>query len=800
MIINYFKVLIRNLWKNKFLSLLNILGLAVGMTCYLLIFQYSTYELSYDGFHRHKNDIYRLQRDVYMNNALELSIAATSYNIGPTMKQEYPEVEEVARCYRFPENIVSYKEKKYNDEKIYVSEPSIFTVFSILVSKGDPKTSLSGPNKVMLSESTARKYFGAQDPMGKMLKIANKANEYLCIITGVFKDLPENSHLKFDMLLSLNTVFAANYSDWVFTTFHTYILLTPGTDPNSIKAKLPAFIKKYIVKHVARAAQWEIKLQPLRDIYLYSDLMYDTENGDGKAAYILLIIAFVILVISWINYVNLATARAMERAREVGIRKVIGSSRGQLIKQFLSESVLANIIPIIAAVILFILLVSFLSDLTGKNIPGLTGGCGFWWNLFLMYILGSVLSGLYPAFVLSSFRPVDVLNRSKFSQTASGSFLRESLVVFQFTASVVLIIFSLSVQTQIEYMRNTDLGIDMDKVVGIRLPATRVDQAYIENVTSFETEMLTFPGIESVTASSNLPGSDPLFKRLTWKNGTTPNEGKAVSVIFVDYDFFSTYRIKMAAGRSFAREYGTDQNAVVLNEAAAKSLGFSSPGKALDDFITIFGLGKLKVIGVIKNYHQQSLKKNHDALAFVYGPLYKNYYSLKLNTPHIDETLTKIKDKWDQIFPGYPFEYHFLDDYFNSQYQADRQFGRVLGIFVVLGIIITCLGLLGLTYFSTLQRRKEIAIRKSIGATAADIMGLLTKNIVKLTVIATLAAWPIAYIFTDNWLKDYAFRIGIPLFPFIFSGFLIIFIALLAVAYHTTAAARANPVDALREE
>jgi putative ABC transport system permease protein len=795
----------RNLWKNKFFSFLNIAGLAIGMTCYLLIFKYVTFELSYDDLHENKDNIYRIQRDIYENNALKDSLAKESYNMGPAMKEEFPEVEDIVRGTPFTSNTVRYEEKIFRDEKIYITESSIFNVFSFRLLQGEPGTCLDGPNSLLISQSAAKKYFGSQDPMGKTIRILSRGNEYSCMINGIFEDVPENSLLQFDFLMSISTLYGTSFSDWIYSVFHTYVLLTPGAAPGSLEAKFPGFINKYILQHVPRAANWKLLLQPLEDIYLYSDITFDTKNGNGKMVYFLMVIAFLILVISWINYVNLSTARAMERAREVGMRKVMGSSRTQLIRQFLTESILVNIIPIITAFILFILFIPYLRDLTGKGIPLSAGDYWFWLNLLGLYAAGSLLSGLYPAFVLSSFKPVTVLKRTKLSQTTGGTLLRKVLVIFQFAASVILIILTFTVYQQLQFMRNRDLGININRMLGIRLPSTPMNQEYIENVTSLKTELLRYPAIQNMTGTSAIPGSSISLQRLTWKANTDFKTGKYISIVFVDYDFLPTYRLERLAGRNFSEEFGTDSdNAVILNEAALKSLGLGDPESALDRRISIWGMlnESCQVIGVTKNYHHQSLKKSYDPIVFILQPNIKVYYSIKLapSNTNTTETLSIVRQKWDDIFPGYPFDYFFLDDHFDRQYQADKQFGKVLGIFVVLAVIITCLGLLGLSYFTTFQRTKEIGIRKSFGANIRDILFLLTKDIVRLVVFATVLAWPAAYLIIDNWLKSYAYRIGIPWPVFFFAGLLTALFALLTVAYHSTLAARANPIKALREE
>ncbi len=802
MLTSYFKVLLRNVGKNKFFSILNMSGLAIGMTCYLLIFQYVSFELSYDGFHENDSNIYRLQRDVYRDNELNRSSALTSFNVGPAMEKEFPEVILAARCAKFTNNTVSYEDRTFRDENIYVGESKLFNVFSFRFLQGDPETALSEPNQVVVSQSIAKKYFDTENVLGKRIRIENKRGAFSCMISGVLEDIPENSHLKFNMMISLKSAFGPSFSDWVYSTVHTYLLLTPAGDPNALAEKFPDFIQKYIIQHVPLASGFEFILQPLREIYLYSNISDDTENGNGESVYFLLIIAILILVISWINYVNLSTARAMERAREVGIRKVMGGHRLQLIKQFLLESLLVNIIPVSIAIILFFLFIPSIRELVGKNISlNMFGDSLFWLNVLLLYTVGSLLSGLYPAFVLSGHRPVSVLNRSKFSQTTGGTRLRKILVTFQFAASVVLIILTYTVYKQLNYMKNTDLGIDLDHIAAVPLPSTPLNSAYIKNANSFKTELSRYTSIKSIAGSGYVPGSQPRFQRLTWKQGQDFKTGKIQSILFVDYDFLPTYRLEFLAGRNFSKEYGTDKAAVVVNEEALRLLGYESPETALDKGVEIWNLpGIWKIVGVVKNYYHQSLKKKYDPIIFIMNTTFKNYYSLKLEPSDIKGALRVIGEKWGGHFPGVPFDYFFLDEHFERQYQADNLFGDVLGGFVLLSIVITCLGLLGLSAFSTQQRTKEIGIRKSFGAETNDILRLLTGDIVKLVAVAAAAAWPIAYYLGDSWLKNYVSRIGIPWFFFIVSGVLITGIALLTVGYHSIKAARSNPVDSLREE
>jgi len=803
MIQNYVKILSRNLLKNKFFSLLNMLGLAVGMTCYLVIVQYVNFEFSYDGFHENNDNVYRLKQDIYVNNVMTESRAIVSNNVGPVMKTEYPEIKEFTRLSKIEKNLIVVNEQKFSNEKIFVADPTVFKVFTFPALRGDVVKALEIPDSAVITQSAARKYFGNQDPMGKMIEVMEEVGKVTCQVNGILKDVPENSHLKFDILLSYKAIYPESYSDWVFWDFYTYFLLNPGADPHKLEAKFPQFIQKYIIAAVPLATRWKFSLQPLKDIYLYSDINYDTANGNGKAMYFLLIAAFLILVISWINYVNLSTARSMERAREVGVRKVLGSYRMQLIKQFLSESLLINIIPVVISVVLSFLFLPVLRDLTGKMIPSfLSGNIWFPINLFLLYVVGSLLSGLYPALVLSSFKPVTVLKRTKLSQTTGGNILKKALVIFQFMASSILIIAALTVYSQINFLKNKDLGINFERLLGVELPATPLEDQSIRNANSFKTEILKYPGIESVAGSTIIPGSDRISRRLSYRANTDFTTGQVQAVAIVDYDFIPTYRIKLIAGRNFSKDFITDTASIVINEESLKILRFENPQDALNQDIIVFGIGSLKIIGVMKNYHIQSLKRQCDPMILFLQPNIKNYYSIKFDATNkrIGNTISLIKETWDKIFPGIPFNYYFIDDRFNNLYKDDMQFGKTIGLFVILALLVTCMGLLGLTYFSTVQRTKEIGIRKVFGANVGEIVRLFTNDIVKLVAVGVVLSWPIAYWAVDNWLKNYAYRITMPWIYFVLSGVIIVLIALATVSYHAFGAARMNPVTAIREE
>jgi len=780
---------------------MNILGLSIGMTCYLLIFQYVSFETGYDRFHENRDNIYRVQRNVFRDNKLNAGYAKTSFSLGPALKEEFPEITEALRCLSHNINIVSCRGRRYRNEKVLIAESSIFKIFSFKLIKGDPGTALSKPGQVAISCSLAKKYFGPRDPLGKTIHIADRQRNNACTITGVFEDVPGNSHLQFDMLVSLETFANPGYTDWVYCTVFTFILVSPDADPELLEAKLPGFINKYIIKPVPLAKYWKFHLQPLRDIYLYSNLTYDTQNGNGQIAYLLFVIALLILIISWFNYINLQVARSLERAKEIGIKKVMGSHRFQLVKHFLFESIVITVIPVFIALILAELFIPYLRELTGKNIPLFRfSNNWFWMNTLVLYLVSALLTGGFPAVVLSALKPSSVLRKGKWSQTTIGITFKKYLTLFQYAVSSMLIVFTLIVYRQIQYMRNTDLGMDTGQMLILKFPYSTIDGQYKQFASDFKKELLLFPGILSTTYSSHIPGSPPNLDRLTWLKDTDFKSGKILSIIFIDAHFIPTYKMKVIAGRNFHLQK-EPQNTVVLNEEARKMLGFTSPQNAVNKRISSYQIhDDLEIIGVIKNYHHQTLKKNLDPIVFIRGPDYYRYFSVKMDPTDIDQTLGKIKQKWKKYFKGFSFQYFFLDDYFNRQYAVDRQFGLVMGTFTLLAIMINCIGLFSLNYLDSLRRTKEIGIRKSFGASRGDILRLLTGNILKLILTAVIFAWPVAFLVAREWLNSFAYHISIPFSSFIASVFILIVISLLTVGYNSLAAASKNPADILREE
>ena len=801
MLKNYFKTALRNLVKHKVFSLVNIFGLALGIAACLLILQHVRFERSYDVFHQKGDRIYRVQQNRYEEGKLSTAWAAGAAGIGPAVQAEVPEVEAYAKLNKRG-GVLSYKNEKFREEKIYAATDAFLTMFSYPVIKGKAAGALAEPNTAVLTASTAKKYFGSEDPIGKIISL-NKEEDYK--VTAVVEDMPANTHLKFEVLLSFITYIKLTSSDadigFNWDGFYTYLLLKPGANVKAVEEKISKVAaKKNDPEGTSKFKTIDLTLQPLKDIHLTSNFMGEAEvNGNGKSVSFLLLIAIFIIVIAWINYINLSTARALERAKEVGVRKVMGSYRGQLIRQFLFESFVINFLAVILALLLVVISLPLFNSITGKAVSfSLLRDSGFWIALVSIFIGGTFLSGLYPAFVLSSFRPIEVL-KGKLTRTRHGNALRQALVIFQFAASVALVVGTYSVYRQLKFMENQELGVQIDQTLVLRGPEV-TDSTYANKLQAFKTEMLRMPGVQKMTASSDVPGN-----KIGWNAGGISLVGSDKTnqyrIIGVDDDFTEAYGLKVIKGRTFSRQFASDTSAVLFNEAAVASLGFATPEEALNKQINFWG-DVFTIVGVVANHHQESLREKYDSYIYRLDARNNNFFSLKVGAgvQNWESLIQNAEQKWGQFFPGNPFEYFFLDEHFGEQYKADRQFGRTFGLFAVLAIIVACLGLFGLVSFVTTQRTKEIGIRKISGAGVSNILLLLTKDFIKPILIAFAIAAPVTYYLLQQWLQDYAFKITISPWMFILPALVILVLALVTISTQTIKVASANPVKSLRTE
>lgn len=816
MLINNLKVSARNLVKRKGFTLLNIAGLAIGITCCLLIFHYVSYERSYDTFESDSDNIVRLRLDSYQQGQLAWKSATSYPAFGPTMKKDFPEVEDFCRLIDWEGILANPKTNiKFKETKGYYADPSAIKMLGVQLTEGDANTALKSPDKIAISQTIAKKYFGNDEAIGKRFEVrsGNAPQAYGLEVSAVFKDYPQNSHLVIDYLISYNTLQQElnSYGDtsnssetaWGWYDFYTYLQLKRGTDMQKFESKLPAFCARYI-----DSRDWAknnniktvVSTIPLKDIHLYSNYNQEAEvNGSGEAVSFLFLIALFIIGIAWVNYINLSTARSVERAKEVGVRKVMGASRGELIRQFLSESFILNLIALILSLALFLLLLRPFDMFTERAGSAFyTMDSKYWLIFLLMFFGGTFLSGLYPAFVLSGYQPVTVL-KGVFKNTAGGVLLRKGLIITQFVISVVLIAGTIIVYKQVQFMRDQKLGANISQTLVLQGAESINDSLYSNVFQPFKTELLKVPGVRSVTASSSVMG-----KEIYWTNGIKrldipESKSNTMYHLGIDYDFIPSYDMKIIAGRNFSRDFKTDDRAVMLTETGVKQLGFKNAEEAINKKLRRNN-DTLTVVGVVASYHHQGLQKPLDPMIILLTPNVRQYYSVKLEGKNAQQMLAAIQNKWDRFFPSDPFNYFFLDDFFDQQYKADILFGKVFGLFAMLGIIIACFGLLGLSVYNVLQRTKEIGIRKVLGASEQSILVLLSKDFMKLVMIALVVAIPVGWFLMNKWLQNYAYRTDIAWWIFAIAGGLALLIALVTISVQAIKAALSNPVKSLRTE
>ncbi|MDP4149973.1 MAG: ABC transporter permease [Bacteroidota bacterium] len=805
MISNFLIIAWRNLSKHRVFSFINIFGLAIGIAASLLIFQYARFELSYDRFEPKGDRVFRLEQDRFNNGKLSTQWAAGAAGIGKLVKDNLPEVESYAHLHGTNGLVVNYKDKEFRENNtVFFANDAFLPMFGYTAQKGMQAESLKDVNTAVMTASAARRYFGSEDPIGKVISM-NKKKDFR--VTAVVSDPPPNTHFHFDILLSFATFIQMNgpgaETAWGWDGFYTYLLLRPGTDPAAFEKKMADLVHSQWGPQMKDTKEGiAFHLQPLRDIHLYSNYMFESEtNGNGRAVYFLLVIALFIIVIAWINYINLSTARSVDRAREVGVRKVLGSYRTQLVGQFVFESLLINALAVILGLLLVIGCLPVFNVITGKQISfSLLAEGWFWLVLTGLFLAGTFFSGFYPALVLSSFKPIAVL-KGRLAGTGHGALLRQSLVVFQFAASVVLMVGTFAVYRQLRFMQTLDLGIRVDRTMVLKGPNV-IDSTYMAKLSAFKEEMLHEPGIVSMTASTEVPGN-----KVKWNAGgirlvgSDPTRVQQYRVLGVDYDFMKTYGFHFLKGRDFSKEFRSDSAAVIFNEAAVRQLGFGQPGEALNKRIEFWGK-QYTIVGVVSNHHQESPQAAYDAHIFRLIPEVTDYYSIRFHGDenHSEAVMQAAKRQWAAFFPGNPFDYFYLDDHYAQQYKADEQFGKTFGVFAVLAIFISCMGLLGLASFVTIQRTKEIGIRKIIGAGTPGILLLLTRDFVKPVLLSFVLAVPVTWWLLHRWLENYASRIAVSPWMFVLPALLILVIAMGTIATQTLKAASANPSRSLRSE
>jgi len=779
----------------------------------MLIFQYVSYEKNYDKFPENQKQIVRLRLDSYQQGKLAWQSAVVYPAIGPTIKKDYPEVEDFCRL--LPLNVTFANAQtniKFRETHGYFADPSAIKMLGVQMLNGDPGKVLNNPDNIIISETMAKKYFGISDAVGKQLQILGSRDRSYQV-AGVFKDHPHNSHLTVNYLASYATLVSqlkANgdtsnsaQTSFGWYDFYTYLQLKPGIELKEFESKLPAFCDRYInsqERNKVNNLKYTLSIIPLSDIHLYSNYKYEAGvNGNGRAVSFMFLIGFIIMAIAWVNYINLSTARSVERGREVGVRKVLGAGKTQLIRQFLVESVLMNLIAVLIGFVVFKLLSSTFNQLMGREDPTLISMSNASWLLFMiLFATGTLLSGVYPAFVKSGYKPVSVL-KGAFKNTSRGLLLRKGLIIGQFGISVILIAGTIIVFRQVNFMRHQDLGININQTLVLDGATSLRDSIYPGTYQPFKEELLRQTGIQSVAASTNVPGQE-IFWTTGVKRLDPPNsESIILHHLGVDYDFIPQFQLKMISGRNFSKEFSTDENAAILNETAVSTLGFKNSLEAVGQKI-IRRRDTLTIIGVVQSFHHQGLQKAIDPQIILLVPDSRDAYSIKLSSADMPKTVATVENIWAKHFPNDPFNYFFLDDFYNQQYKADQRFGKVFSLFSMLAILIACLGLLGLSSYNILQRTKEIGIRKVLGASTQNVVYILAKDFLKLVLIAFVVAVPLTWWLMHNWLQEFAYRINIGWWIFLIAGAIAIAIALVTVSFLAIKAAVANPVKSLRTE
>ncbi len=796
---NYLSVAVRNLRRHPAYSLINISGLAIGMATCILILMYIQDELSYDRYHPHADRVYRIVDDIE-SGGQTVQTAGTPSGWGPALKRDFPEIELLVRMRGTGSAwLVDLGNTIYYERKVIWAESDLLNMFSIPLVAGDPGTALAEPYSMVISEDLAFKYFGAEVAIGK---VVNLDNRWDFTVTGVMKNIQTNSHLRPDMFVSYTTMYAIqswNLDDWEYhRNLYTYIRLRENVSPGDFEAKLPAFLERHAGDQYREAGiSIRPSLQPLVDIHLYSNMESEHEpNGDIRYVALFMAIAFLILIIAGINFINLATARSEMRAREVGVRKVLGANRIQLFRQFLGESVLMAGLAAIVAVILVHLALPAVNEIAGKQLAlPLTD-----WMVLVALALGTTLIGMaagsYPAAYLSGFLPAEVMKGSPESGK-KGLGMRQALVVIQFSMSIFLLVSTAIIYDQLEYIQTKQLGFNKEHIMVV--PITGSPQ--LPNTPVLKQRLSGLPGVVGISTTTGVPGMRAMPILEVRPEGMRPEDHLMIATLHVDENFLDVMNIDLFAGRNFSPDWGTDTtNGILLNETAVRYLGWGAPSDAIGKQFERLNEDRTtgRVIGVVRDFHLRTIHEEIEP-ALIMTSSYHIFVLIRIEPEGISETIGRIEEVWRDVDPRFPLDYTFLDEDFDALYRTDRQLGEIFAVFAFLAIFVACLGLLGLASFSIQQRTREIGIRKVVGSSVSGIVILLSKDFMKYVLLANLIAWPLAYFVMSNWLQNYAYAAEIRFEWFITGGVIAMAIAWLTIGAHAVAASRRNPVNALRQ-
>jgi putative ABC transport system permease protein len=808
MLRNYFKIAWRNLLKNKSYSIINIIGLALGIASCIIIMLFVVNELSYDRFNKKADEIVRVVFNAKVNGE-EIKEAVVMAPVADALKKEFPEVVEATRLRSMGTPKIVFDNKSYRDGTLAFVDPNFFEVFTLPIVKGDKLTPLNEPNSIVLTQDEAIKYFGTENPIGKILNFKDANQQFK--VTAIIDKIPETSHFHFDMLASMLGDDLSKNTSWMESNFYTYLVLKNGIDYKSVEAKLPQIVEKYMGPQIMQALgisfsdftkknEIGLRLQPLTEIHLNSDFSVSTtleQGGDIKYIYIFSAVALFMLLIACINFMNLSTAAAAKKGKEVGVRKVLGSNKKQLIHQFLTESFISTVIAMVVAMVLVILFLPMFNNFSGKDLD-------IWYlfdikimvTLLLLTIVISLLAGAYPAFYLSSFNPITAL-KNKFSGTGNTKVVRSGLVVFQFIISAGLILATLIVDKQMTFIQNKNIGYNKEQILVLR-------DAYLlgNNKDAFKNKLLSDPRVEHITTSGYVPAGASDNSMSGVFIGDQGNELRRMTVYNVDEQYIPTLGMEVTAGRNFSKDFGSDSLNVIINETAAKILGFNNDDAVGKTLIrgtdNSGGRQNLTVIGVVKDFNFRSLHQLIDPLI-----MFNNPYGgliVKAKVSDMSGLIQSISSSWKSFDVEEPFTYDILDDSFNYTYLAEKKMGDLLRIFALLTIFVACLGLLGLVTFTTEQKFKEIGVRKVLGSSVIQIVIILSKDFIKLVFVSFIIAFPLAFLLMNKWLQDFAYRTEINSQVFVLAALITTCIALLTISFKSIKAATANPIKSLRTE
>ena len=801
---NYLKLAMRNMKKQKGYAIINVAGLAVGIAVCILIFLYVQYELSYDAFHEKADRVYRFGNEARGPNGTRMW-GWTSVTMADILEAEFPEVERATRILtEMGETQISYQQRGFIEDRVMYSDPRFFDLFTVPLVTGDPVTALKDPYTVVISQSAAKRFFGDTDPVGKAVQIRNWwSDNDDHIVTGVARDMPHNAHFHFDFLISYSSSRVSESENWGYWQVFNYVLFREGADPDAFEAKLPDLIERQVRagmdedqlaaydEYLAEGYGSRLFLQPLRDIHLNSHLEHEIElNGNITYVRLFSVIAVFVLFIACINFMNLATARSANRAREVGIRKTLGSARKQLVQQFLMESILLSFVSLLLALVIVTCTLTPFCTFTGLgNHVGLWNQSWLLPGLLFFTLSIGVLSGSYPSFFLSSFHPIHVLKNLR-SSGLQARHVRNGLVIFQFTASIALIASTWIIKNQIHYMVNADLGYDKEHVIVLSN-----GRALQDHYDAFRNELLRDPAVINLAASGQYPAQANHVANFRVKS-EMPRGWTSIFNTSVGYEFIETLGMELVQGRHFSRLMAGDTSAVILNESAVRALGIEEPlGTVLDSF------RQLSVIGVVKDFHFRSLHYPVAPFVFFLSRHHRyGYIAIRIQSKNMPKTISRIESLWSTFTAGQPFNYTFLDGYIGRLYLSEIKTSQITTVFSGLAILIGCLGLFGLAAYTAEQKTKEIGIRKVLGATSPRILLLLSSGFVKLITVAFIMAVPLSYALMFHWLRNFSYRIAIPSLPFIYAGSLTLVITLFTVGFQVFKASLQNPVESLRYE